>query len=712
MRNNRIINNILLFNVINFIFILPSFAAPSEVTKDITWSYVIKLDDQPYAYSKVTIIEQKKLQNQSVWTIKDESVYKWRLENGDLDEYRSQTIFKLREDFTLISMKMTKKKNGDDFRFLSINKKEFGYVYLENSKGKIEERCINTEKPLYFYNSSYPWIIEILIKNNVLAPQKPCPAIFLPDKIILLEYSKNSSLADDKNEYFCYQAGSDKIYLNINQEVVKIDSMNDGIIKVMPGEGFSEAELIGYDTKKIAYLISNVPLIKRDHIKNMTVYVNIEQGMKNVDYLLTSSLRQNFSGTVTDDRIEGEITIIKETTIPKNPFSFPVKIEWEPKFDEYLESQPLIEADAPEIIAKAKEITKEANNTWEAALAIAQWVRQNIKYGKVGELSALNALKTGKGECAEISFLTTAMCRAVKMPARVIFGYAYVNDLNAFGLHNWVEVYTDEIGWRSMDPTWKQFEFLDSTHIGLSDASYSITFSSIKPGIIKVLEYAPKEAGPMTPSTINISKLKLNGNEWCYEIFDKSNKIGDYTATLTVMSKENYCLLESLNVPFYDIFLKSKLIMDRKGYVLNYSSDGLLEGLKIERELNYDNNLKYRGILGENRVEREVPRIFQNEVQTDLLRFVQWGLVAARLVKGVKAENSKTVTVFSANFFQNSNLDVLIKPCKIDFKGKKVKGWFCEITGGQYKTNLHITKDLVITKVELPEIEITAILID
>lgn len=702
MRNNYIIYKVLFLIVINLILISFLSAAPSELVKDMTWSYIIKLDDQPYVYSKVTIIEQKKLQNRSVWTIKDESVYKWKLENGALDEYRSQTIFKLREDFTLISMEMTKKKNGEDFSFKSIKEKEFGYVYLENSKGQIEERCINTEKPLYFYNPSYPWIIEILTKNNFLAPQKPCPAIFLPDKIITIEYSNNSSLL----------AGNDRINLNSNQEVVKIDSMDDGIIEVMPGEGFSEADLIGYDTKKIAYLISNVPLIKRDHLKNMTVYVNIENGIENIDYLLTSSLRQNFSGTITDDKIEGEITLIKETTIPKNPFSFPVKIEWEPKFDKYLESQPLIEADAPEIMAKAKEITKEANNTWEAALAIAQWVRQYIKNGKVGGPSALGALKTGKGVCVEISLLTTAMCRAVKIPARVIFGYAYVDDLNAFGLHNWVEVYTDEIGWRSMDPTWKQFEFLDSTHIGLSDTSYSITFSSIKPGIIKVLEYAPKEAGPMTPSTINISKLKLNGNEWCYEIFDKSNKIGDYTATLTVMSKENYCLLESLNVPFYDIFFKSKLIMDRKGYVLNYSSDGLWGGQKLEREIYYDNNLKYRGILEEDEVEREVPRIFQNEVQTDLLRFVQWGFIAARLVKGVKVETTKTITVFSANSFQYNNLDVAIKPCKIDFKGRKVKGWFCVISGGQYETNLYLTKDLLLTKVELPEIEITAILID
>jgi len=74
MKNNYIIYKVLFFIVINFIFTPSLFAIPTEFTKGMTWSYVIKLDDQPYAYKKVTIINQEKLQNQSVWTIKEESV--------------------------------------------------------------------------------------------------------------------------------------------------------------------------------------------------------------------------------------------------------------------------------------------------------------------------------------------------------------------------------------------------------------------------------------------------------------------------------------------------------------------------------------------------------------------------------------------------------------------------------------------------------------
>lgn len=713
MRNFRVIFQCLII-IGMFLCSHSLFAFPLQFAKGMSWNYLIKLNGQPFIYSNVRIVDQEKLPNQNIWTIKEDSIYKVKVDKDHHDEYRSQTIMKLRDDFTLVSRETIVKINDICYSSNSIKEIDCGYAYSQNIDGVLSAGNIDTKEPLFFYDCTTPWLIEKLIKNNLLTPQKSCSAISFPDEILLIEYSKELSSVNDEEEFICYVAGNDKIYVNMNRDVIKIDSMDKGIIEVMFGEDISEVELVSYDMNKNVHISSNVLLLNRDYLTTMTAYLNIEQVFNNVDYLQISTSRQKFTGTVTEERIEGEITIVREITKPKTPFTFPVTVEWGPRFEKYLESHPLIEADDPEIIAKANEITKNARDTWEAALAIVRWVNRSIEYNHSGnKFSALGVLKSGKGVCGQFSTLTAALCRAVRIPTRYITGYAYANSINAFGPHAWIEVYIDETGWRSMDPTWGQFEFIDPTHIGICDAIYiEGNSNSLKPGIIKILEYAPKQAGPMAPPPVNIKRLEFGGKKWYYKLFNKSSKIGDYTAQLTAISKDNFCLLESLDLWSKDTHIKSELTLDRKGYVLNYSSIGISEGQKIEREVFYDKNIKYRGVLGENEVKKEVPRIFQNEVQTDLLRFVQWGLVAARVVKGVKAETTKTVTVFSANSFQNSNLDVSIKPCKFNYRGRDVKGWFCEIIGGQYKTKLHITKDLVITKIELPEIEVTAFLVD
>ncbi|NLW47843.1 MAG: hypothetical protein GXY86_10975, partial [Firmicutes bacterium] len=152
MRNNYIIYKVLFLIVINLILISFLSAAPSELVKDMTWSYVVNLNGQPFAYNIVTVINQEKLSNQNFWTIKEESIYKIKLERDLLDEYRSQTIVKLRDDFTLVNLSITVKKNGVALSSKSIEKKDWGYLYQEDTAGKIIKENINTEKHLFLYD--------------------------------------------------------------------------------------------------------------------------------------------------------------------------------------------------------------------------------------------------------------------------------------------------------------------------------------------------------------------------------------------------------------------------------------------------------------------------------------------------------------------------------------------------------------------------------
>lgn len=495
MRKRCIVYQILFLILINFVFALSVSAAPSKLAKGMEWSYVIKLNGQPFTYTKVTLINQEGLSNQDLWTIKDESIYKIKLERDHLDEYRSRTIVKLRDDFTLVNLSITVKKNGVALSSKSIEKKDWGYLYHENTAGKIIKENINTEKHLFLYDPTLPWLIEILIKNNILTPQKRCSAISMPDKVMSIKYLTNSIPADDKDEYICYMAGNDEIYVDQNQNVVRINSKDNGIIEVIPGENFSEEKLTGYDINNIQNTPSNISSLKTNLLTKMTIYLCMEKGLINVDYLKNSSLRQSFRGTINDKKIEGEVTIVRDAVQPQNPLAFPVMVEWKPELQKYLGSSQKIEADNPEIVFKAKQITKDSDNIWDAARAIAVWTYKNIKPEYAGDLSALDTLKMGKGECGPISLLTAALCRSVNIPARVITGYVYVYDFNAFALHYWVEVYTGKNGWKSIDPALGQFNFLDPSHIGLSDEFCTLYFSSMKPVIIKILNYEPYEAG-------------------------------------------------------------------------------------------------------------------------------------------------------------------------------------------------------------------------
>src|SRR5690606_21152179 len=99
-------------------------------------------------------------------------------------------------------------------------------------------------------------------------------------------------------------------------------------------------------------------------------------------YLKTPTARQRFTGSIDEQWIGGHVTINqvgKGTTI-NEAFAFPVLIQWGPEFTEYLSDHPLLQINHPEIITAAKEITNGATNTWEAAVAIARWVGENVTY--------------------------------------------------------------------------------------------------------------------------------------------------------------------------------------------------------------------------------------------------------------------------------------------------------------------------------------------
>lgn len=118
----------------------------------------------------------------------------------------------------------------------------------------------------------------------------------------------------------------------------------------------------------------------------------------------------------------------------------------------YLRPEPFVESDNPEILKIATQLRR--NDDRETVEAIYDWVRSNLRYSGylLKDHGALSAVQKRQGDCSEYAYLTAALARANKIPARVVGGYFLSQDSIVQGRdhHNWTEVYLDG-AWRLLD---------------------------------------------------------------------------------------------------------------------------------------------------------------------------------------------------------------------------------------------------------------------
>jgi transglutaminase-like putative cysteine protease len=135
----------------------------------------------------------------------------------------------------------------------------------------------------------------------------------------------------------------------------------------------------------------------------------------------------------------------------------------------YLGPEPLIESDAPEIVAEAAKAVQGAGTPRARAERLVRHVNAILeKKPTVSLPSALEVLRTRVGDCNEHTALYVALARAAGIPARIVVGLVYV--VGAFYYHAWAEVYLETAPgrglWLAADPTLNQFP-ADATHIRL-----------------------------------------------------------------------------------------------------------------------------------------------------------------------------------------------------------------------------------------------------
>lgn len=88
----------------------------------------------------------------------------------------------------------------------------------------------------------------------------------------------------------------------------------------------------------------------------------------------------------------------------------------------YLGNSPYIDSTDVRIRNAAREFAGDAyESDWNRVEAIYDWVRDKVQYVEGDIKTASQALKDGKGDCEELTSLFVAVCRANKIPARMVW---------------------------------------------------------------------------------------------------------------------------------------------------------------------------------------------------------------------------------------------------------------------------------------------------
>jgi len=138
---------------------------------------------------------------------------------------------------------------------------------------------------------------------------------------------------------------------------------------------------------------------------------------------------------------------------------------------QYLFPEKYIESDHKDIQSVAQKLkTSDELKTIEN---IYNYVTQKMTYSGYNPMDAgaLEAIRTGKGDCSEYTDLMVALARAAGIPARQAYGIT--TEVTNTPKHAWPEVYTEKYGWAPFDPTTgdagdNEFDTMKTMYIYLS----------------------------------------------------------------------------------------------------------------------------------------------------------------------------------------------------------------------------------------------------
>jgi transglutaminase-like putative cysteine protease len=167
----------------------------------------------------------------------------------------------------------------------------------------------------------------------------------------------------------------------------------------------------------------------------------------------------------------------------------------------YLQATEGIPVGDPEIAAAAKEVV---GNEAEAARKVEKltwWVSKRVEGAVTDAHSALETLRTGKGNCQAHARLYLALARAAGIPSRMVSGLVWVPE-KGFLYHSWAESLADG-NWISIDPTFGQVP-ADATHVKLveGDSTDDLVPLVRVIGKLRILSLQQEEPGAGEPEKV------------------------------------------------------------------------------------------------------------------------------------------------------------------------------------------------------------------
>lgn len=220
------------------------------------------------------------------------------------------------------------------------------------------------------------------------------------------------------------------------------------------------------DPKMLGAFVGSVALAKKDLIYDFSLVrvdpqIKEQQNLKGLAVEISGwndalPLLQE-GGQVVEKSGEERITVRTGSAVPAAAEAAAAR-----PLAAYLKPAHKIESDAPEITAKAKEISAGKGTQEEAIRALASWTADWLKDTVGDGGSALTSLKSRTGNCQTHARLYTALARAAGIPTRFVSGLVHLDD-KGFLYHSWAE---SLLGgrWVAVDPTYNQVP-ADPTHL-------------------------------------------------------------------------------------------------------------------------------------------------------------------------------------------------------------------------------------------------------
>lgn len=130
----------------------------------------------------------------------------------------------------------------------------------------------------------------------------------------------------------------------------------------------------------------------------------------------------------------------------------------------YLTNSPHIDCRSGKIRRLAKEITADETSGWDKAKAIHDWVKENVEHSNNSLQGTLETLASKSGNHEDLAGLFVALCRASKIPARLVWvpNYCYA------------EFYLTDNSGEEGEGEWFPCELKEKTDFGIVEQPYVI----------------------------------------------------------------------------------------------------------------------------------------------------------------------------------------------------------------------------------------------